>query len=129
MQALFARHGEIMLDLGKEGSVAKADRIAHRGAVHMRVILAAHLGHAHAPLKPRARARCSASALFASLRQLPSVRPFSPSSSPVPPNSVSEPSFASPGAKRTEVPAGISRCMPKLFSRSKSSALLVSKKW
>ena len=45
MQALFAGNGEVMLDLGEERGVAEADRIAHRRAIHMRVVFAAHLGH------------------------------------------------------------------------------------
>ena len=45
MQALLARDGEVMLDLGQQRGVAEADRIALGRAVHMRVVFAAHLGH------------------------------------------------------------------------------------
>ena len=45
VKALLARDGEVMLDLGKKRRVAETNGVARGRAVHLRVVLAAHLGH------------------------------------------------------------------------------------
>src|SRR5207244_10869151 len=96
--------------------------LARRRAVEVGV-LAARQAQAHARRSHSASFRSAAS--FAA----PPVRPFRPWTWRAPASSTSVTRLASPGSKRTAVPAGTFSRMPNAWARSNRSARFTSKKW
>src|SRR6185295_8010943 len=117
---LLAGDGEIALDADEQVGVGQPDAVADGGAIEVRVLPPRNAqGHDRSHWARRRRA-CS--------RLSPWVSALSPNIWRAPASSTRVTRFSSPGSKRTAVPAGMFKRMPKAWGRSKRSARLASKK-
>nr|GEW53102.1 chaperone protein DnaJ A6, chloroplastic [Tanacetum cinerariifolium] len=133
----FAINGEVLLYLDPQFGVRQTHTVADGGAEHIGVGLPGNfhlfaLNSMDSETARGARFRCRRN-----LRELlqgvsryksPITRPANPKTRRNPARSTSSTSRACPGSKRTAVPAGMFRRMPRLAVRSNVRASLVSKK-